>query len=89
MASIVAPDAYKYRLAFGCWINDMRNSALPLQQWPAPHCDDHTVEGVLRTFDALGRAAEEGRGGAYVSALLGCRCEAYFVPPRWQLLIDE
>jgi iron complex transport system ATP-binding protein len=24
-----------------------------------------------------------------MTALLGCRCEAYFVPPRWQLLIDE
>jgi iron complex transport system ATP-binding protein len=24
-----------------------------------------------------------------MTALLGCRCEAYFVPPRWQLLIEE
>src|SRR5262245_27222698 len=30
---------YKYRIAFGCWINDMRSEALPLQQWPAPHLD--------------------------------------------------
>lgn len=24
-----------------------------------------------------------------MTALLGCKCEAYFVPPRWQLLIEE
>ena len=41
------------RIAFGCWINDMRNSALPLEQWPAPQCDDATVEGVLRTLDGI------------------------------------
>jgi len=48
--------AYRYRIAFGCWINDMRNSALPLQQWPAPHCDDATVEGVLRTLEVISDA---------------------------------
>jgi len=50
------PQAYKHRIAFGCWINDMRNSALPLQQWPAPHCDDATVEGVQRTLDVIADA---------------------------------
>ncbi len=49
-------DAFQYRIAFGCWINDMRNSALPLQQWPAPQCDEHTVEGVLRTLDVISEA---------------------------------
>ncbi len=24
-----------------------------------------------------------------MTAMLGCRCEAYFVPPRWHLLIEE
>ncbi|HOK67436.1 MAG TPA: ABC transporter ATP-binding protein [Anaerohalosphaeraceae bacterium] len=24
-----------------------------------------------------------------MAAMLGCRCEAYFVPPRWHLLIEE
>jgi len=27
---------YTYRVAFGAWINDMRNEPLPLQNWPAP-----------------------------------------------------
>ncbi len=45
--------SYQYRIAFGCWINDMRNAALPLQQWPAPHCDEATVEGVTRTLDIM------------------------------------
>ena len=49
-------DPFQYRIAFGCWINDMRNSALPLQNWPAPHCDDRTVEGVVRTFDVIREA---------------------------------
>ncbi len=51
-----ALDPFEHRIAFGCWINDMRNSALPLQQWPAPQCDERTVEGVLRTFDVISEA---------------------------------
>lgn len=50
------PQAYQHRIAFGCWINDMRNSALPLQQWPAPHCDDATVDGVQRALDVISDA---------------------------------
>ena len=47
---------YKYRVAFGCWINDMRSEALPLQQWPAPHLDDVTVSSVLAAMDVQSRA---------------------------------
>ena len=47
---------YKYRVAFGCWINDMRSEALPLQQWPAPHLDDVTVSSVLAAMDVQARA---------------------------------
>src|SRR5207244_1457771 len=47
---------YKYRIAFGCWINDMRSEALPLQQWPAPHLDEVTVSSLLAAMDVQGRA---------------------------------
>ncbi len=47
---------YKYRIAFGCWINDMRSEALPLQQWPAPHLDDVTVSSVLAAMDVQANA---------------------------------
>lgn len=47
---------YRYRIAFGCWINDMRSEALPLQQWPAPHLDDVTMSSVLAAMDVQARA---------------------------------
>ncbi len=43
--------SYKYRVAFGCWMNDMRLTPLPLEDWPAPQLDDHTVESLVRTMD--------------------------------------
>lgn len=46
-------EGFIHRLAFGCWINDMRNTAAPLSQWPAPHGDDATVEGMVRTLDVI------------------------------------
>jgi hypothetical protein len=51
------PDhGYKYRIAFGCWMNDMRSEALPLLQWPAPHLDDVAVASMLAAMDVQGRA---------------------------------
>ncbi|MGC8644059.1 MAG: hypothetical protein ACP5XB_29720, partial [Isosphaeraceae bacterium] len=47
---------YKYRIAFGCWINDMRSEALPLQQWPAPHLDEVTVSSMLAAMDVQAKA---------------------------------
>src|SRR5262249_45999602 len=47
---------YKSRIAFGCWINDMRSEALPLQQWPAPHLDEVTVSSILAAMDVQSRA---------------------------------
>jgi hypothetical protein len=49
-------DGYKYRIAFGCWINDMRSEALPLQQWPAPHLDEVTISSILAAMDVQSRA---------------------------------
>lgn len=48
--------SYKSRIAFGCWINDMRSEALPLQQWPAPHLDDVTLSSVIAALDVQSRA---------------------------------
>jgi len=31
-----ASPGYKYRIAFGAWINDLRTEPLPLENWPAP-----------------------------------------------------
>jgi hypothetical protein len=51
------PDpSYKYRIAFGCWINDMRNEALPLQQWPAPHLDEVTISSIRAALDVQSKA---------------------------------
>jgi hypothetical protein len=51
------PDtAYRYRIAFGAWINDMRLRPLPLEQWPAPHLDDETVESATRALDLQARS---------------------------------
>ena len=38
---------YKHRVAFGAWINDMRNEPLPLQQWPAPQFDGQTLDSLV------------------------------------------
>lgn len=48
--------SYKYRVAFGCWINDMRSEALPLQEWPAPHLDEVTVSSMLAAMDVQAKA---------------------------------
>jgi hypothetical protein len=44
-------NAYKYRIAFGAWINDMRMRPLPLENWPAPQLDDEAVESMIRAMD--------------------------------------
>jgi hypothetical protein len=56
MAADRVAHSYKYRIAFGCWINDMRSEALPLQQWPAPHLDEVTVSSVLAAMDVQSRS---------------------------------
>ena len=43
--------AYKYRLAFDVWINDVRDEAMPLQNWPYGVLDDKTVDGIVRALD--------------------------------------
>ena len=48
--------AYDYRIAFGCWIGDMRSTPLPLQKWPAPQLDEEALTSFLRAMDVQSRA---------------------------------
>ena len=47
---------YRYRVAFGAWINDLRSTPLPLENWPAPQFDDVSVESAIRAMDVQGPA---------------------------------
>src|SRR5689334_2460074 len=48
--------AYRYRIAFGAWINDMRRQPLPLEDWPAPQFDDETVDSAIQAMDVQAAA---------------------------------
>ena len=48
--------AYKYRIAFGAWINDVRCEPLPLENWPAPQFDDECMRSLLRIMDVQSNA---------------------------------
>jgi hypothetical protein len=52
----VPESAYRYRIAFGAWINDMRRRPLPLENWPAPQFDDETVESAIAAMDVQAAA---------------------------------
>lgn len=49
-------NAFTYRIAFGAWINDMRNDPLPLDNWPAPELDNETISGITRALDVQSAA---------------------------------
>lgn len=44
-------NAFDYRIAYGCWVNDMRLEPLPLVDWPADLMDDETVSSVIKSMD--------------------------------------
>ncbi len=46
-----AKGQYKYRIAFELWINDVRNEAMALENWPYGQLDDKTVEGIVKALD--------------------------------------
>ena len=46
----------KHRIAFGLWINDMRNEVAPLENWPYGALDDETVDGIRRALDVQSAA---------------------------------
>ena len=43
--------SYPYRIAFGAWLNDLRATPLPLENWPAPQLDDEAVESAIRALE--------------------------------------
>jgi hypothetical protein len=48
--------SYKLRVAFGAWINDMRLTPLPLENWPAPQFDDESVASAIRAMEVQAAA---------------------------------
>jgi hypothetical protein len=48
--------AYRYCIAFGAWINDMRRQPLPLEDWPALQFDHETVESAIAAMDVQAAA---------------------------------
>ncbi|MHB1484041.1 MAG: hypothetical protein ACYCYI_05200 [Saccharofermentanales bacterium] len=42
---------YKYKMAFGCWINDMRNVAMPDKDWPCWDFDEQTEKDIIKCMD--------------------------------------
>jgi hypothetical protein len=48
--------AYRYRIAFGAWINDMRRQPLPLENWPAPQLDDEAVDSAIQAMEVQAAA---------------------------------
>jgi hypothetical protein len=44
-------DGMKYKVAFGAWINDMRNVPTPNQGWPYEVIDDQAVSDVIAALE--------------------------------------
>jgi hypothetical protein len=49
-------NAYKYRIAYDIWLNDVRLQPLPMEKWPAPQFDDLTVDSLIRAMDVQSQA---------------------------------
>ena len=43
--------AYHHRTAHGCWINDMRNDAMPHDDWPSVVFDEQTERDIIACLD--------------------------------------
>jgi hypothetical protein len=41
---------FRHRIAFGCWINDMRSAAMPNEEWPCTWFDDLIEQDLLKTM---------------------------------------
>ena len=48
--------SYKYRSGFGAWINDVRLSATPNDNWPCPTFDDEAERSIITSLDLQGKA---------------------------------
>jgi hypothetical protein len=49
-------EQYRYRIAFDVWINDEREEAMTLENWPYGVLDDKTVDGIVRALDVQSSA---------------------------------
>ena len=50
-AAETGSQGFRYRLAFDIWINDVRNDAATLENWPYGELDDKAVDGIVRALD--------------------------------------
>ncbi len=50
------PEGYRFRIAFDAWINDVRNEAMTLDNWPYGVFDDQTVDGIVKALDVQSQA---------------------------------
>jgi hypothetical protein len=55
IGSVEPKRTYKYRIAFNAWLNDVRNEAVALENWPLKILDDETVESNIRNFEILSK----------------------------------
>jgi hypothetical protein len=42
---------YAFRIAFDIWVNDVRNEAMTLENWPYDPIDDKTVDSIVKCLD--------------------------------------
>jgi hypothetical protein len=56
LASNPEVEGYRYRIAFEIWINDVRNEAMPIEDWPSAVLDDQTVDSIVRALDVQSEA---------------------------------
>lgn len=60
---------YNHRVAFGVWINDMRNEGMPGKDWPYVVMDERTVEDIIGCLQLQAKAGfnEFDIAGLFVS----------------------
>lgn len=49
--AIIGKQAIVDRMAFGCWINDVRTEPLPFDSWPPVILDDIAEQSLIKTMD--------------------------------------
>ena len=47
---------FKYRIAYGCWLNDSRKKPIVEEDWPSIRIDEDTLESLEETMDFLEKA---------------------------------
>lgn len=47
---------FKYRVAFGAWINDMRNEGMPGEGWPSVLLDEQAEKDIIKCLELQSKA---------------------------------